>query len=95
MDQNGIAEFGHHRGYISSVITNDDLHVVKSAEAGFFHSEVSVGEFVYKGQRIATILDPYDGHILTELTTPVDGTIFFIQSNPLAFANGQLMLIIK
>jgi predicted deacylase len=95
MNNNGIVEFGHHRGYISSVITDEDICVVKSEEAGFFESEVTVGEFVHKGQKIARIIDTGDGKVLSVVKAPTDGTVFFVQSNPLAFANGQLMLIIK
>ena len=95
MDTNGIVRFGHHRGYISSVITNEDLEILKSADAGFFHSRVRVGDFVHKGQKVATIDDTGDGHRLAEIRTPCDGTVFFVQSNPLAFENGQLMMIIR
>ncbi len=95
MHNNGIVEFSHHRGYISSVITNDDLVVIKSGCAGFFRSRVHTGDLVVRGQKIATITDPGDGHVLSKITSPTDGIVFFIQSNPLAFANGQLMLIVK
>lgn len=95
MNSNGIVEFDHHRGYISSVITEDDISVIKSQEAGFFESKVSVGEFVRKGQKIAKIIDTLDGKTLSVIKAPVDGTVFFVQSNPLAFANGQLMLIVQ
>ena len=91
----GIVEFDHHRGYISSVITDDDIIVIKSAEAGFFDCKVRVGEFVRKGKKIARILDTGSGELVVDITAPEDGIIFFIQSNPLAFANSQLMLMIR
>lgn len=95
MNNNGIVRFGHHRGYISSVVTEDDLCVVKSQYAGFFSSKVTTGEFVHKGQEIAEIINTGDGSTISVIESPADGTVFFVQSNPLAFANGQLMLIIK
>lgn len=91
----GVVRFGHHRGFISQVITNDDLYVVKSREAGFFNCKVKVGDFVRKGQLLAQIRCIGDGHILDEITAQSEGIVFFIQSNPLAFANGQLMMIIR
>lgn len=94
MDHNGIVEFGHHRGYISSVITDQDMQVIKSDRAGFFNCKVKVGDVVHQGQIIAAILDMGDGHVLSEVMAPKEGIVFFIQSNPLAFANGQLMLLV-
>lgn len=95
MNTNGIVEFDHHRGYISSVITDEDIIVIKSAEAGFFDCYVRVGEFVRKGKKIAGILDTGSGELVADITAPEDGIIFFIQSNPLAFANSQLMMMIR
>ena len=69
--------------------------MIKSAEAGFFDCKVRVGEFVRKGKKIARILDTGSGELVVDITAPEDGIIFFIQSNPLAFANSQLMLMIR
>ena len=33
-------------------------------------------------------------HVIREIKAPDYATVFFIQSNPLAFANGQLMLLV-
>lgn len=95
MNEKGIIQFDHHRGYRSTVITDDDLIVVKSSDAGFFNCKVRVGDMVQKGQKIAEILDTGDGRVIREITSPVYVTVFFIQSNPMAFANGQLMLLVK
>ncbi|MBR2735871.1 MAG: succinylglutamate desuccinylase/aspartoacylase family protein [Firmicutes bacterium] len=94
MNHCDILEFGHHRGYISSVIQDEDLSVIKSTEAGFFHCEVKTGDVVHEGQKVAEILHTGDGSVLSEINAPKDGIVFFVQSNPLAFANGQLMLIV-
>lgn len=95
MNRNGIVEFDHHRGYISSIIHDEDISVIKSKDSGFFTSEVKVGDFVHKDQTLAYIRDAGDGHVISELISPIEGVVFFIQSNPFAFANGQLMLIVK
>ena len=95
MNTNGIIEFSHHRGYKASVITDRDLMVVKSECAGFFNCKVEVGDMVHRNQLIAEIRDTGDGHVIREIYSPIYGTVFFIQSNPLAFANGQLMLLVK
>jgi hypothetical protein len=41
------------------------------------------------------ITDTGDGSVIREIRSPIDGTVFFIQSNPLAYANGQLMLLVR
>ncbi len=95
MNSNGIISFDHHRGYLSSIITEEDMYVVKTDRAGFFNCKVRVGDMVHRGQRLAEIADAGDGHVIEEITAPCDGTVFFIQSNPLAFAKGQLMILVK
>ena len=95
MDRNGIVEFGHHRGYISSVIKREDISVVKTSDSGFFDCLVRVGEYVRKGECLARILDTGTGELISEVISEDDGIVFFIQSNPMAFPNSQLMLIIR
>ena len=95
MDQHGMADFKHHRGYISRVVTEDDLIAVKSEVAGFFDCKVHAGDYVRSGQLIAEIIDTGDAAVKAEITAPEEGTVFFVQSNPLAFAGGQLMLILR
>ena len=95
MDHHGMADFKYHRGYISRVVTGEDLIVIKSDMAGFFDCKVNVGEYVRAGQLIAVITDTGDASVRAEITAPEEGTVFFVQSNPLAFAGGQLMLILR
>lgn len=95
MNSRNIIQFDHHRGYRSSVITDGDLHAVKTDNAGFFNCKVRVGEMVHRNQKLAEIVDTGDGHLIEEILSPLDGTVFFIQSNPLAFAKAQLMLLVK
>ena len=54
-----------------------------------------MGEYVRTGQLIAEITDTGDASVKAEITAPEEGTVFFVQSNPLAFAGGQLMLIVR
>ena len=95
MDNKGVIRFDHHRGYISSVITDDDICTIKSEEAGFFRCCVKAGEVVHRDQKLAEILDTGDGHVKSEILSPSAGTVFFIHSSPLAFAKEQLMLLVK
>ena len=95
MNANGMIEFDHHRGFISSLITEDDICVIKSSHAGFFDCSARAGDYVRKGMRLARIIDTGSGEVISEIKAPEDGTILFIQSNPLAFADSQLMLLVR
>lgn len=53
------------------------------------------GEYVEKGEPIARILDTYSAHVLSEITSPVDGTIGFSSSSPLIHENTTIFKIIK
>ena len=94
MHNRGILHFHSHKGYISSVIEESELISVKSAVAGIFDPTVEVNQQVCRGDQLAYILDPGDGSVRTEITAPADGTVFFIQSNPLAYANAALVKLI-
>ena len=52
------------------------------------------GEYVEKGELIARILDTYSAHVLSEITSPVDGTIGF-SSSTLIHENTTIFKIIK
>ena len=53
------------------------------------------GEYVEKGEPIARILDTYSAHVLSEITSPVDGTIGFSFPSPLIYENTTIFKIIK
>ena len=53
------------------------------------------GEYVEKGELIARILDTYSAHVLSEITSPVDGTIGFASSSPLIHENTTIFNINK
>ena len=95
MDQQDIADFKYHRGYISRLVNDDDLTVLKSEVAGFFDCKVQAGDYVRCGQLLAEIIDTGNASVKAEITAPVEGTVFFVQSNPLAFAGGQLMMLLR
>ena len=95
MSANNIVEFEHHRGFISSVITESDICTVKSSVAGFFDCNVRVGDYVREGMCMARIIDTGSGEMISEINAPENGTVFFIQSNPLAFSDSQLILLVR
>ena len=95
LNTEGVVRYNAHKGYISSVIEEKELVYVKSAHAGFFDPLVDSGQKVQKGQPLARILDPAEGCVLDDLTSPVDGTVFYVQSNSLSYANAALVKLLK
>jgi predicted deacylase len=54
---------------------------VRSGEAGFFRSQVKVGEEVAAGQKLGTLVD-FHGEMLEEVAAPNSGQILFMVISP-------------
>ncbi len=50
---------------------------------------------VETGMCMARIIDTGSGEMISEINAPENGTVFFIQSNPLAFSDSQLILLVR
>lgn len=76
---------GYH--YNSQLLDDTNLKSVRCKEAGIYENKVTIGEEVYKGQVLAEITDPYEGHVVEQLIAPEDGIIFFQHKAPLVYAS--------
>ncbi|GHV13416.1 hypothetical protein AGMMS49938_07950 [Fibrobacterales bacterium] len=90
----GIIQYSGHSGFISSVIDEESMANVVSENGGFFYPKVTVGQDVRKGDLLAKILDPYDGSVLSELTAPVSGVVFFAHKQPIVSQNTMLYRVL-
>ena len=95
LNTEGVIRYNAHKGYISSIIEENELVYMKSMHAGFFEPLVDAGQKVQKGQILARILDPCEGKVLDEIISPVDGTVFYVQYNSLSYANAALVKLLK
>lgn len=95
LDEEEILEYNGHDGFISRVINENDMHPVKSSEAGIFESMMDVNSSVKKGMLLAHIIDPYEGTVKEKITAPCDGTIFFAHNIPMTHNNTVLYKIIE
>ena len=95
LNKEGIVEYSGHEGYLSLVVEDTDMVSVRTRAAGIFESRVKVGEEVGKGQLLAQVLDPYEGEILQELFSPVDGLVFFAHDEPLTYANTAVYKLVR
>ena len=63
-------------------------------QAGIFYRLKGAGEKVHEGELLARIIDPYEGVIKAEITSPTDGIVFFAHNKPLALENTLLFNIL-
>ncbi len=77
------------------VIDEATLVLVKSPAAGILRRTKSAGERVSKGEVAAQIIDPYEGGVVADIKSPVDGVVFFAYNKSLASQNVLLFKILK
>lgn len=91
----GILKYNCHNGYIASIIEEEDMIPIKAESAGFYRRFVGVNEEVYRGQILGEIIDPYEGRILSEVRSIVDGITFFAVNQPMVLENATAFQVIK
>lgn len=94
MSRNGILNYACHGGYVSQLIEGGSMVNVKTNAAGLFLRRAQVNDRVQKGQVLAQIVDPCRGTVIEEVTSPVDGILFFHASQPIIYSHTSLFRII-
>lgn len=74
-------------GSVSDVIDEADLMSVKTGMSGIFESAVGDDAWVFRGDVLARVIDPYDGSVREAIRAPEDGVVFFQHSDPLIYAD--------
>lgn len=77
----------------SILVNEEELTVITAPTAGIFYKRKSARDEVCKGELLARIIDPYEGTVLSEITAPADGIIFFAHNKSLALQNTPLFKI--
>ncbi len=80
-------------GFQSVLLNEDILHSISAHHAGIYVRKHKAGDSVKAGDVLARIMHPYDGRILEEVRSEVDGTIFFSHHRPLVLQNALLYRI--
>lgn len=91
----GVIKYRCHGGYMGTIINEDDMMSVKSGSAGIFRGVRSVGDEVRRGDVLAQIIHPYEGEVVSEITAPSDGIVFFAHKKPLVIENTLAFKMIK
>ena len=76
------------------VIDESSFITVRTPQAGILYRLKGAGDKVHEGEVLARVLDPYEGSIKAEITSPTDGLIFFAHNKPLALENTLLFNIL-
>lgn len=91
----GILDYRGFEGYVSKVVSTEEMVTVRTKTAGFFEGKVKPGEHVRKGELLACIVDCYEGIAIDEIHAPVEGTILFAHDEAKAYQNTAVYKIIK
>lgn len=91
----GILDYRGFEGYVSKVVSTEEMVTVRTKTAGFFEGKVKPGEHVRKGELLACIVDYYEGIAIDEIHAPVEGTILFAHDEAKAYQNTAVYKIIK
>lgn len=84
----GIPDFN------SQIIDESNFISVRTPQAGILYRFKGAGDKVQEGEVLARIIDPYEGCVKAEITSPTDGLIFFAHNKPLALENTLLFNIL-
>ena len=77
----------------SEAIDESTLLHIKAQHAGILLRQVSAGSRVHRGQSLANIIHPYNGQILSDVKSTVDGTVFFAHNRQVVLQNALLFKI--
>lgn len=94
LEKEEIIKYGGFEGYVSKVVSTEEMVTVRTKTAGFFEGKVKAGDHVRIGQLLACIVDCYEGIIIDEIQAPAEGTILFAHAEPKAYQNTAVYKII-
>lgn len=95
MANNGIIKYAAIGEKNIRTVDDKELISVRTAKSGFYEPLVKAGDRVEAGTPLANIINSYEGDVLETLFSPIDGTIFFIHSDPLTYANTAVIKILR
>ncbi len=90
----GFVKYHEHGDHPSIIISDKELISVRTAKSGMFEPLVKVGEHIDEGTPLAEIINPYDGTVMETLYSPTRGTLFFMHSDPIIYAETAVIKIV-
>ena len=95
MNNREIADVKVRPGFMTYLLNESETFQVQSGNAGIFKSTVEIGKNVEAGDVIGRITDPFEGKTISEIRSPVSGTIYFEYYSPLINENTVCFKIIR
>lgn len=77
---------------IKNTIFIQKTHWIRANYSGLIHHKIAIGNFVEKGDHIATITDPY-GHFKRQIKAQEEGYVININKGPLVFEGDAILNI--
>ena len=90
----GFVKYQENGDHPSKVISDKELISVRTAKSGIFEPLVKVGDSVEEGTPLAEIINPYDGLVMETLYAPKNGTLFFMHSDPITYAETAVIKMV-
>lgn len=90
----GFVKYQENGDHPSIVISDKELISVRTAKSGIFEPLVKVGDNVDEGTPLADIINPYDGSVMETLYAPRKGTLFFMHSAPITYAETAVIKMV-
>ena len=90
----GFVKYQENGDHPSIVISDKELISVRTAKSGIFEPLVKVGDSVDEGTPLAEIINPYDGSVMETLYAPRRGTLFFMHSDPITYAETAVLKMV-
>jgi len=83
------------QGEQSQIIDEEQSVTIQAPHAGILIDVLDAGQPVTTGQVIARIIHSYTGQLISEVTSPCDGIIFFARNKSITYQNTVLFRILK
>lgn len=91
----GVINRTYQRGYITTLLDEDEIVSVKAKSAGIYRQLKKPGDEVREGEILAHIIDPYQGKIIDQVRASHHGIVFFVHTSSLIMEQTIAYKLIK
>jgi hypothetical protein len=95
LSKNKIIEYKILSGYESTVVTREEIEVIKTPKSGIFIPTKQIGAHVAKDEMIGKIVHSLEGEVIHRIFAPCNGIIVCKYRNGLIFENAVAFRVVK
>ena len=95
LNKNKIIKYRFLGGYETTVMTREDIEVVKTPKSGIFIPTKKAGAYVVQDEMVGKIVHALEGEVIHRIFAPCNGMIVCCNKNSLIFENGVAFRIAK